>query len=61
MEDDEPLTRHERFERANYILAEIGCGRYDSSRKDGIIIEDLLLVIERMDARIRELESRLSR
>jgi len=51
-------TQQDRYEDADHILAQIGCGRYDSERKDSAIIEDLLLVIERMDSRIRELENK---
>jgi len=56
MDNDEPLTQDERQQEADNILALIRCGRYDTDRKDSSIIGDLLLVIERMDARIRELE-----
>lgn len=51
-------TQQDRYENADYILAEIGCGCYNSERRDSAIIADLLLVIERMDARIRELENK---
>jgi len=56
--DDYPQTQDERQQEADDILALISCGRYDSERKDSAIIADLLLVIERMDARIRELENK---
>jgi hypothetical protein len=58
MENFYPPTQQDRYEDADNILAQINCGRYDSERRDSEIISDLLLVVERMDARIRELENK---
>ena len=55
--DDEPLTQDERQQEADDILDLIRCGRYNVDRKDSSVIGDLLLVIERMDGRIMELEN----